>query len=212
MRKKSGLFQTLYDRLFAVYGECACPLKHDTPFQLLAAVMLSAQCRDERVNEVTRTLFAVAPDAPSMAALPVETVAETIRPLGLYTAKARNLQSAARRIVEVYRGDVPRTMKDLTSLAGIGRKSANVLLGNAFGIPGFPVDTHVNRVLNRIGAVASGDPVKIEKTVCDAVDPARWTNFSHLLIRHGRSVCSARTPACAGCPLSDLCRFGKKKK
>ena len=211
MTKKSLFLNTVYDRLFAVYGECRCPLCHETPFQLLAAVMLSAQCRDERVNLVTRELFALAPDAGAMAALPVEKISEIIHPLGLYAAKARNLHCAAQRIVEVYRGKVPQKMEDLVTLAGIGRKSANVVLGNAFEIPGFPVDTHVNRVLNRLGAVSTDSPEAIEKIVDREVDPARWTNFSHLLIQHGRHVCNARKPDCGACPLADLCLHNRRK-
>jgi len=146
-------FQFIYDQLFALYGECVCPLKHESPFQLLAAVMLSAQCKDERVNMVTEKLFALAPTAEKMAALPVETIEEMIHPCGLSNAKSRNLQLAAQRIVEAYDHIVPQTMEELTTLPGIGRKSANVILGNAFNIPGFPVDTHVKRLLNRIGMV-----------------------------------------------------------
>ena len=205
-------WQELYDRLYAVYGDCVCPLVHNSPFQLLAAVMLSAQCRDERVNQVTETLFALAPDAPAMAALDVEKIAEIIKPCGLHGSKSKNLQGAARMIVEVFNGEVPRTMEELTQLPGIGRKSANVLLGNAFDIPGFPVDTHVKRLLNRLGAVRCDDPEKIEKSVNKSVPPERWTNFSHLLIFHGRAVCHARTPECGKCTLCDMCAFNKRKK
>ncbi len=202
----------LYDRLFQVYGDCRCPLVHVSPFQLLAAVMLSAQCRDDRVNQVTKELFAEAPDAPAMAALPVERIAELIKPCGLYAAKAKNLSAAAKMIVEKFGNTVPRTMEELVQLPGIGRKSANVILGNCFDIPGFPVDTHVNRLLNRLGAVKCTDPVKIEAVVDAAVPPERWTNFSHLLIFHGRAVCHARNPECARCVLRSLCAFGKKCK
>lgn len=205
-------WQLLYDRLYAVYGDCSCPLVHESPFQLLAAVMLSAQCRDERVNVVTRELFALAPDASAMAALDEERIAKIIKPCGLHGAKSRNLRAAARMIVERFNGEVPRTMEELVQLPGIGRKSANVLLGNAFDIPGFPVDTHVKRLLNRLGAVKSDDPEKIEAVVNKAVDPGRWTNFSHLLIFHGRAVCHARTPECGECLLNEVCLFNKRKK
>ena len=153
-------WQLLYDRLYAVYGDCVCPLVHDSPFQLLAAVMLSAQCRDERVNQVTEKLFALAPDAPAMAALDVAQIAEIIKPCGLHGTKSKNLQGAAQMILDRFNGVVPQTMEELTQLPGIGRKSANVLLGNVFHIPGFPVDTHVKRLLNRLGAVKSDDPEK----------------------------------------------------
>ena len=205
-------WQQLYDRLYAVYGDCVCPLVHDSPFQLLAAVMLSAQCKDERVNQVTGKLFAAAPDAPSMAALEEEKIAEIIKPCGLYGAKSKNLKGAAQMIVERFNGRVPEKMEELVLLPGIGRKSANVLLGNAFDTPGFPVDTHVKRLLNRLGAVKTDDPEKIEKIVNRAVPAERWTNFSHLLIFHGRAVCHARTPLCGECVLAGLCAFNKRKK
>lgn len=199
-------WQQLYDRLYAVYGDCVCPLEHATPFQLLAAVMLSAQCRDDRVNQVTRLLFALAPNPVSMAELPVETIAEIIHPCGLYRNKSENLKACARRLVDVYGGEVPADMDELTTLPGIGRKSANVVLGDAFALPGFPVDTHVNRVLNRIGLVAAKEPEKIEAEVNARVKPALWSNFSHILIQHGRTTCSAGHPKCDACVLRDLCK------
>ena len=204
MNKKQ--WNEIYDRLYAVYGECGCPLRHDSPFQLLAAVMLSAQCRDERVNQVTEKLFAAAPDAESMAKLSVDEIAEMIRTCGLFAAKSRNLHAAAKMIVEEFHGEVPHTMEELTKLPGIGRKSANVLLGNVFDTPGFPVDTHVNRLLNRIGAVNDGDPERIERAACAKIAPEKWCNFSHLLIRHGRQVCHARKPECNSCTLGALCK------
>ena len=204
-------YQYIYDQLFALYGECSCPLKHDSPFQLLAAVMLSAQCKDERVNQVTEKLFAIAPDAPAMAELPLETIEEIIHPCGLSNAKSRNLKLAAERIVNVYNNIVPQTMEDLITLAGIGRKSANVILGNAFDIPGFPVDTHVKRLLNRIGMVKSDSPEAIEKAVTAQLKPELWCNFSHLLITHGRRICPARKPDCPACPLNKICKFAGEK-
>ena len=204
--------QYIYDQLFALYGECSCPLKHDSPFQLLAAVMLSAQCKDERVNQVTEKLFAIAPDAAAMADLPVETIEEIIHPCGLSNAKSRNLKLAAERIVNVFANQVPQTMEELTSLAGIGRKSANVVLGNAFNIPGFPVDTHVKRLLNRIGVVNSDSPETIEKQITGKIAPELWCNFSHLLITHGRNICPARNPRCEKCPLESICKYAKINK
>ena len=200
------MWNEIYDRLYSVYGDCGCPLRHESPFQLLAAVMLSAQCRDERVNQVTEKLFAVAPDAKSMAGLSVDEIAAMIHSCGLFAAKSRNLRAAAQMIVEEFGGEVPRTMTELTRLPGVGRKSANVLLGNAFGTPGFPVDTHVNRLLNRLGAVCDGDPERIERAACAKIAPEKWCNFSHLLIQHGRQVCHARKPECAECVLATLCQ------
>lgn len=204
MKKKEKL-QKIHDILFEAYGQCSCPLKHDSPFQLLAAVMLSAQCRDERVNMVTEKLFAEAPDALSMSKMPVEKIEKIIHPCGLSGSKSRNLSASASMIVCKFSGDVPMNMEDLTSLPGIGRKSANVILGNCFDIPGFPVDTHVKRLLNRLGITASGDPEKIEAEVNALIAPELWTNFSHLLITHGRMICHARKPECEKCLLSSQC-------
>ncbi len=197
--------KTIYDRLFAVYGECGCPLEHASPFQLLIAVMLSAQCTDIRVNLVTKELFRRAPDAAGMAQLSIAEIETLIKSCGLYVNKAKNIHATAMMILEKFDGQVPTTMADLVQLPGIGRKSANVVLGNAFATPGFPVDTHVNRLLNRLGVVKESDPEKIEAAVNRKIDPEYWTNFSHLLITHGRQVCKARNPDCDHCVLTDIC-------
>ena len=202
--KKRNL-RRIHDLLYQVYGDCVCPLNHDSAFQLLAAVMLSAQCRDDRVNQVTEVLFAVAPDARTMAELPEEEISKIIQPCGLHKAKGHNLKAMAIMLTESFGGVVPQTMELLTQLPGIGRKSANVILGNVFGIPGFPVDTHVKRLLNRLGVVKTTDPEKIEKTVNDLIEPEVWTNFSHLLIQHGRKVCHAGKAACGDCVLNEIC-------
>jgi len=196
---------TIYDRLFAVYGECGCPLVHASPFQLLIAVMLSAQCTDVRVNLVTQELFRQAPDAAKMAQLSIGEIETLIKSCGLYANKAKNIRSTGLMILEKFAGKVPQTMEELIQLPGIGRKSANVVLGNAFATPGFPVDTHVNRLLNRLGVVKESDPEKIEAVVNRKIAPEYWTNFSHLLITHGRQVCKARNPDCENCVLTDLC-------
>ena len=198
--------QTIYDLLYAKYGECGCPLLHETPFQLLCAVMLSAQCRDDRVNQVTPELFRRWGTPETMANADPDAVAEVIRVCGLFVNKSRNLVLCARQIVERHNGIVPDTMEDLSALAGVGRKSANVILGNAFGLPGFPVDTHVNRVLNRLQrSGGSTDPVKIEFYVNARMPEELLCNFSHLLIRHGRDICHARNPECSQCLLAAHC-------
>ena len=202
--KKRNL-RRIHDLLYQVYGDCVCPLNHDSAFQLLAAVMLSAQCRDDRVNQVTEVLFAVAPDARTMAELPEEEISKIIQPCGLHKAKGHNLKATAIMLTESFGGVVPQTMELLTQLPGIGRKSANVILGNVFGVPGFPVDTHVKRLLNRLGVVKTTDPEKIEKTVNDLIESEVWTNFSHLLIQHGRKVCHAGKAACGDCVLNEIC-------
>ncbi|WP_176014795.1 endonuclease III [Victivallis sp. Marseille-Q1083] len=193
------------ERLEAQYGVRECPLEHRSPFQLLVAVVLSAQCKDDRVNLVTKELFRVAPDAERFAELPVEELERLIHSVGLYRAKAANLHAASVKLVREFHGEVPRTMAELTALPGVGRKSANVILGNAFGLPGFPVDTHVKRVLNRLGVVACDVPEKIEAEVNAVVPPEYWKDFSHQLITLGRQICDARKPKCADCFLNDLC-------
>ncbi|MDD3155150.1 MAG: endonuclease III [Victivallaceae bacterium] len=197
--------QRIYDLLHDCYGDPGCPLVHASAWQLLAAVMLSAQCRDERVNEVTRTLFALYPGPGELANADLEEVTTILHPLGLYRNKAKNLLAAAQMVTKEYDGAVPRTMEQLLPLPGIGRKSANVILGNAFGIPGFPADTHVIRLLNRIFHMGTEDPVKLERIVNAEVPSERWTNYSHLLITHGRRVCHAAKPQCAACVLRSLC-------
>ena len=209
---KSTLLQQIYRILYSAYGECSCPLEHDSPFQLLVAVMLSAQCRDERVNKVTEKLFFLAPDAVSMCKIPVEEIEKIIHPCGLSGNKSRNIHASSLKILNDFAGDVPQSMDKLLSLPGIGRKSANVILGNCFAVPGFPVDTPVKRLLNRIGVVKSDSPERIEQVVNQHTDPAVWTNFSHLLIRHGRLVCHAGKPECGQCVLNKIClKCGVKK-
>lgn len=215
MTKKTrtrAFMQQIHDLLYQEYGDCTCPLEHANAFQLLAAVMLSAQCRDDQVNQVTVSLFAMAPDAPEMAELELEKIEDAIRTCGLYKAKSRNLKAAAQMIVSRFGGSVPQTMDELTLLPGIGRKSANVILGNVFGIPGFPVDTHVKRLLNRIGVVNSDSPETIEKQITGKIAPELWCNFSHLLITHGRNICPARNPRCEKCPLESICKYAKINK
>jgi len=195
--------------LFSKYGECSCPLKHGNPFQLLVAVELSAQCTDARVNIITRELFKKYPDIESLARASLEDVEEIIRTGGLFRNKAKNIISAARSLRDDFGGKVPQSMKELTELAGIGRKSANVILGNAFNIPGFPVDTHVKRVLKRLGATNSGNPEKIEAEVNAIIPDKYWTNLSHMIILHGRETCAARKPDCVNCIINHLCEYYK---
>lgn len=201
----------IYRALYKLYGELGCPLRHQTPFQLLEATILSAQCTDVRVNLVTEELFRKWPDAESMSQAKPEEVEPYIQTAGLYHAKAANLVKTARKICTEFNGEVPQTMEELITLPGVGRKTANVILGNAFGVPGFPVDTHVQRLAVRLGFAEVKDPVKIEKIVCANIAPKYWTNFSHLLIVHGRKVCYARKPDCASCPLTKLCRYYKEE-
>ncbi len=206
MSDLAAKLEVVRSQLFNHYGTLSCPLLHDTPFQLLAAVMLSAQCRDERVNVATRELFRRFPSPKEMAVANEDEVAELIRTLGLFRNKSKNLIACAQSLVANFNGEVPQTLEELITLPGIGRKSANVVLGNAFKIPGFPVDTHVNRVLNRLGlSGGSSQPEKIESTVNLAVAPKYWCDLSHMLIQHGRDTCHARKPACKECILQKIC-------
>lgn len=183
----------------------ACELDHQTPYQLVIATILSAQTTDRKVNEVTPGLFAAYPEPADLAAADPAEVEEMIRPTGFFRAKTRAITACARQIVERFGGAVPTRMDDLTTLPGIGRKTANVILGVAFGIPGFPVDTHVGRLTNRLALVATQDPVKIEYQVCSMVPRREWTDLSLRLILHGRRVCDAKRPRCEACLLNDFC-------
>ncbi|SDU21948.1 DNA-(apurinic or apyrimidinic site) lyase /endonuclease III [Verrucomicrobium sp. GAS474] len=197
----------LVARLRAAYPDAHCELDFKTPFQLLIATILSAQCTDVLVNRVTPGLFAAYPSPAALAAAPVPEVEQAIKRIGLYRNKAKNIVLCAQALVRDHGGEVPRTMEELTALAGVGRKTANVVLGNAFGIEsGVVVDTHVARLSNRLALVRGElDPVKIEKVLQRLIPRAEWTLFSHLLIWHGRRRCMARNPDCPHCEVADLC-------
>lgn len=192
------------ERLKEAYP-AACELDHASPYQLLVATILSAQTTDRRVNEVTPSLFRRYPEPLDLAAADPAEVEAMIRPTGFFRSKSRSIIGCARQLVERFGGQVPRRMEDLTQLSGIGRKTANVILGVGFGVPGFPVDTHVIRITNRLRLVDSKDPVKIEKLVCGMVPRREWTDLSLRLILHGRRVCVARRPRCEQCILNDIC-------
>ncbi|QSH41079.1 endonuclease III [Lentisphaerota bacterium ZTH] len=207
-RKKRGELLLEVNRiLYDKYGDCHCSLDYKNPLQLLVAVILSAQCTDVRVNKITPELFKKFPDAVSLAESDITELEEAIKSAGLFRNKAKSIKKAASSLVSKFNGIVPDTMEGLTSLAGVGRKTANVILGDAFGIPGLPVDTHVKRVLNRIGAVKSDNAEKIEAMVNEVVPPEYWTNLSHMVILHGRETCKARNPDCDDCILNHICAF-----
>ena len=181
-------------------------LEHANPFQLLIATILSAQCTDARVNQVTRTLFRDWPDAGAFARAPLARLQQAIRPAGFYRMKARAIQGCCRAILERHGGEVPRTMEELTRLPGVGRKTANVILGAGFGIPaGIVVDTHVARVAGRLRLTRQRDPVRIERDLTALLPPPDWIFFSIGMVLHGRYVCQARRPRCSACPLSPDC-------
>jgi endonuclease-3 len=192
------------ERLAEVYP-AACELDHDGPFQLLIATILSAQTTDRTVNQVTPRLFERYPTAVDLAAADPAEVEQLIKPTGFFRTKTRAIINASRHLVERFGGEVPPRMEDLVTIPGIGRKTANVILGVAFDIPGFAVDTHVTRLSNRLKLVQTRDPTKIEFQVCSMVPPSEWTGLSLRLILHGRRVCLARVPHCPECVLNDFC-------
>ena len=196
----------LLDRLLAAYPDAHCALDFSNAFELLCATILSAQCTDKRVNMVTPALFARFPDAASLSAANPEEVEDLVRSTGFFRSKTRSLIGMATGLVERHGGDVPAHMDALTALPGVGRKTANVILGNAFGRnDGIVVDTHVTRLANRLALTSQTDPVKIERALMPLFPQERWTFLSHLLIEHGRQVCLARVPRCGDCMLSDVC-------
>lgn len=187
------------------YPEAHCYLNFKTPFQLLVATILSAQCTDDRVNKTTPALFAKFPDAESMAHAKVSELEKLVQPTGFYKMKAKALLATSKLLVEHHGGKVPKTMEELIKLRGVGRKTANVILGNAYGIPSFVVDTHVGRLTRRMGFTKHHDPVKLEYEVRELVPEMDWSMFSLWLIAHGRAICTARKAKCEECPLSRYC-------
>ncbi|MGO8700029.1 MAG: endonuclease III [Limisphaerales bacterium] len=197
--------------LEAAYPQADCELDYTNPLELLIATILSAQCTDRQVNVVTADLFKKYRSAAHYANAPLGELEQAIRRIGLYRNKAKNIQAACRTLVEEYGGHVPRTMEELTSLGGVGRKTANVVLGNAFQINvGVVVDTHVARLSGRLALSTQKAPEKIEVDLQALVPQERWMEFSHLLIWHGRRRCFARNPDCAGCEINALCPTGRK--
>ena len=189
------------DELMALYPDAACALDHDGPFQLLVATVLSAQTTDARVNTVTPELFGRYPDAAALGVARREDLEAILRPLGFQRAKAGHLLGIGQVLTERFEGRVPRSREELVSLPGVGRKTANVVLGNAFGQPAITVDTHVGRLSRRLGWTTSKDPLRVEKDIAALWEPWRWTDGCHRLIEHGRRVCSARSPRCGECVL-----------
>jgi endonuclease-3 len=196
--------------LRSTYPDVKTALRHQNPLEMLIATILSAQCTDVRVNEVTKTLFKKLRTAQDYADIPLAELEEMIRPTGFFRNKAKSIKSCCQGLVEKHGGKVPDNMEALTQLPGIGRKTANVVLGSAFGIPGIVVDTHVKRVSQRIGLTREKDPVKIEFELMELIPKKDWIDFSHELIWHGRRLCPARKPKCPQCPLRGLCDWGRK--
>jgi len=183
-------------------------LKFSNPLELLIATILSAQCTDVKVNQVTQTLFKKYKNAEDYLNVNIKELEEDIRPTGFYRNKAKAIQKCCQELVSRFAGKVPKTMEELVTLPGVGRKTANVILGNAFGIPGIAVDTHVHRVSQRIGLTQKDDPMKIEFDLMEIVPREEWTHFSNLLIWHGRKTCIARKPLCEKCSIKKFCDYG----
>jgi endonuclease-3 len=199
-------------RLARMYPDARIELDSSTPLELLVATILSAQCTDQRVNQVTAELFPRYRSARDWAEAPPAQLEHEIYSTGFYRAKAKAILGMARALVERHGGEVPRTLEELTTLPGVGRKTANVVLGNAFGIPAFPVDTHVTRVSQRLGLTRAADPEKIHDDLCAIIPRPKWTHASHLLIWHGRRTCHAKSPKCPECGVRALCPWPGKKR
>lgn len=195
----------ILERLYSTYPNSKCSLEHRSAFQLLISTMLSAQCTDERVNKVTPELFRNYPTAAAMASAPVEHLAELVRSTGFFNSKSKNMSACAVSLMENHGGEVPADLDALVKLPGVGRKTANVVLGTGFGVPGLVVDTHVIRIANLLRFTDQKDAVKIEYELQKVVEKPHWVMFTHLIIDHGRAVCIARRPQCHDCVLAEYC-------
>ncbi|MDT8420927.1 MAG: endonuclease III [Desulfuromonadales bacterium] len=208
----AGQAQDLFQRLLELHPDAECALVFSGPWQLLVATMLSAQCTDKRVNLVTEGLFGLLPGPKEMAACPQGRLEDLIRSTGFFRNKAKNLIACAAAVLERHAGQVPRSLEELVALPGVGRKTANVVLGNAFFIPGMVVDTHVKRLSRRFGWTRQTDPVKIEQELMRLLPRDSWTQAGHILIAHGREYCKAPIPLCSRCPLLPHCpRIGVER-
>jgi len=204
-KKTSTQPRTIYQRLVKTYPDAHCELNFESPLQLLAATILSAQCTDDRVNMVTPALFAKYPTAADLASADQTELETVIKSTGFYRNKAKSLIGLGQALVTRFGGEVPRTLEELVTLPGVGRKTANVVLGNAFDTPGITVDTHVGRLSRRFGWSKHTDPEKVEQDIMNLFAPKYWTQLSQVMIWHGRRRCHARKPACGACPIDDLC-------
>ena len=204
-RETRNKAKALYRGLCKRYPEIYCELNFSNPLQLVIATVLSAQCTDKRVNLVTARLFKKYKNVRAYAKAPIEEIEEIIYPTGFYHAKARHIRGLAEKVITDFGGEVPSTLEELITLPGVGRKTANVVLGHAFDTPGITVDTHFGRLSRRFGWTQSLDPVKVEHEVGKLIPQAEWTNLSQRMIWHGRRVCHSRKPACGACTLAKIC-------
>ncbi len=197
--------KTIYRQLTKSYPNVRCELDYNSAFQLLVATVLSAQCTDKRVNQTTPALFKKYPNPKKMSKADLKDIQRLVKSTGFFRAKAKNIKALSNKIMEDFNGDVPSNLEDLITLPGVGRKTANVVLGHAFGIPGITVDTHFGRLSRRFGWSKQSDPVKVEFEVGELIAEKEWTNLSQRMIWHGRRVCHSRKPACGACQIAKLC-------
>lgn len=207
--KKENINEVL-DILSKTYPDAKCALNFKSPYELLIATILSAQCTDKRVNVVTNELFKEYNTPEKMATLSEEQLSTKIKSCGVYKIKSKNILATSKMLIEKYNSEVPRTMEELTLLPGVGRKTANVVMSNAFGIPAFAVDTHVFRVSNRIGIGKGKNPLEVEKSLIENVPKDMWSDAHHYIIFHGRNLCKARKPECENCPITKYCEYYKQ--
>ena len=210
--KKTERADSAVRLLKELYPSVRCTLDYETPLQLLVATQLAAQCTDARVNIVTKTLFKKYPDAAAFANADYDELCEDIRPTGFFRNKAKNIISCCDRIISVYDGEVPDSMDELLTLAGTGRKTANLILGDIFGKPAVVVDTHCTRLSRRLGLTENSAPEKIEKDLKNLIPQEEQLDFCHRLVAHGRAVCTARAPKCESCTLSEICKEKIKRR
>ncbi len=202
---KQNRMLSIIDTLKRLYPDSKCSLNYDSPFQLLVATVLSAQCTDERVNKVTKVLFQKFPEVIDFVTLTIDEIGKEIYSTGFYNNKAKSIKGLALTLVDEYDSKVPGTIGELTKLPGVGRKTANVVLGNIFDVPGIVVDTHVTRIMNLLGFTKSKNAVVIERELESIIEKKDWVIFTHLVIDHGRAVCIANRPQCNNCAISQFC-------
>ena len=208
MNKKTVL--QIIEKLQENYPDSKCSLEFKNPVELLVATMLSAQCTDKQVNKVTPILFETFPSVRALADADLEKIKAIVRPTGFYNNKAKSIKKSMNSLQDKYDGEVPNNLDDLVKLDGVGRKTANVVMGDAFGVPGVVVDTHVKRITNRLGMTKNEEPNKIEKDLMEIIPSEKWTMFGHMIIDHGRAICKARKPECEKCFLQEECKYFKK--
>lgn len=205
LKSKKERAEKIYDVFKDIYGKGECTLDYKDPLQLLIATQLAAQCTDARVNLVTPALYKKYPDVYAFANADELELQNDIKSTGFFRNKAKNIIGCCRMLIKDFGGEVPQSMEELLKLPGVGRKTANLVLGDAFGIPGVVVDTHATRLSNRMGFTTSKDPYKIELDLMEIIPKENWGSFCHMLVHHGRAYCNARKPSCAECPISEFC-------